>query len=412
VRSALVLSFVLLAARIAVAEEASNPAKQAEVEFRAGWTTMATPTTAAGQSKLEAYQGALTKTIEHFEAAVEARPKHTDYRTALVYAYLAAGKYQRAYEEVGTAIARNRADPLLYLLRAQAQAALTYVDHDHRGEWFRDALQSFEDAAALDPENALAPLQAASVAYDADQNETAMKKLEQALVRPGITLYRLPIPGDLGADRGESLKLWQAIQLRQWWEIVNRGQNVAQKLVKSGEAYEQAAARAMEGEGEGGESGGLSEDARSYLQTAEERYRTALEVGRQIGNTRPNLVITVNSALNIMQDAYVHLARVGRRLRSPDVQRWEGEAGVVQIGRQYLLRALTAYQESLEAQPPASIDDLLKLEGGQVAGTMLGVALSPAEEPLTIMGGKEPLATSETPPEEKEPRAAPEGATE
>lgn len=401
-RSALVLFvLLLLISTVAAAEDDLSPPQTAAASFRAGWLEIARPNAALGQSRTEAYQNALTNAIDHFQAAVEAEPSSGDYRIGLVYACLAAGKYQRAYDEVREAIGRDRDNPLLYLLRAQAQAAFVYVDPDNRGQWFQDAMQSFEDAAALDLENSLAYVQAASVAYDAEQNETARNKLDQALARSGMRLYRLPIPEDLGSSQGESLRLWQTAQLRQWWELVSRAQNAANKLLKSGEAYEEVAARALESQHGAGDTSELSEETRSYLQTAEERYRTALELGRLIGNTQPNLVITVNSALNVMQDAYNHLASVARSSGSPEAARWEGESGVIQIGRQGLLGALTAYQQCVETEPPASVGELLKLEGGQVAGTMLGVALSPTEKPLAVLGGKSPEISPEEPPGEQ-----------
>ena len=393
-RNALVLLLlILLVSTVAAAEDELSPSQQAQASFRAGWLAIARPNMALGQSKMEAYQNALTAVVQDFDAAVKADPDSADYRISLVYACLAAGKYQWAYNEVREAISRDRDNPLLYLFRAQAQAAFVYVDPDNRGQWFKDAMQSFEDAAALDPDNALAYVQAASVAYDAEQNETARTKLEQGLSRAGIRLYRLPIPEDLGSTQTESLTLWQTAQLRQWAELLSRAQNAANKLLKSGEAYEKLAARARESRDEAADSSELSEAERSHLQTAEERYRTTLALGRQVGNARPNLVITVNSALNIMQDAYDHLAHVARSLGSSEAARWEGESGVVQIGRQGLFGALTAYKQCIDTQPPASVAELLKLEGGEIASTMLGVALSPTEKPLAVLGGKIPEET-------------------
>ncbi|MCJ7751991.1 MAG: hypothetical protein MUQ65_12990, partial [Armatimonadetes bacterium] len=335
-----------------LADDAVPTAKKGEAEFRAGWLAVVAPRqgTQTGNA-LQARQEALLSAIPHFEAAVAAEPDNADYRTALVYAELAAGKYQQASDAVSEAIARKKDSPLLYLLRAQADAALAHMDPETAPGKAEKVIQSFEDAAHLDPSNSLYALQAASVAFDAGRGELALKKIEEALQLPGITLYRLPIPGDLDPNRTTAIQMWQHVQMSQWSELLARCQNAARMTSK------------------------LSKDKldAGELDAAEALLTQALEIGRQIGNAKPNLFISVNSALNVMHDAYAGLAAVAKAKQDPaEENRWTGEGGVLIVARQDLFAAVQRYVKLFNEEPPASIDDLIQEEAEQVAHTMLG----------------------------------------
>jgi len=375
----LVAAIVLLLIGPALADGTVSTERPGEAEFRAGWVALAAPREGQpNQSALQARQEALLAATPHFEAAVAASPDDADYRTALVYADLAAGKYQQASDAVSAAIERKKDSPLLYLLRAQAEAALAHMDPDTTSDKAEKVIQSFEDAAHLDPTNSLYALQAASVAFDAGRPDLAQKKIEEALQLPGITLYRLPIPGDLDPDRTTSIQMWQHVQMWQWSELLARCHNAARTIAKL--ATEKA---------DGGDLG-----------NAEALFKQVLEIGRQMGNARPNLFISINSALNVMEESYVGLARVANARQDPEEQRWIGEAGVVGIGRQELFGALQRYIKLIDEAPPASIDDLLGEEAEHVARTMRGVSLSPTAETKPIGKSKQEQQEEEGPPPE------------
>ena len=375
-----------------LADDAVPTAKKGEAEFRAGWLAVVAPRqgTQTGNA-LQARQEALLSAIPHFDAAVAAEPDNADYRTALVYAELAAGKYQLAYDAVSEAIARKKDSPLLYLLRAQAEAALAHMDPETAPDKAEKVIQSFEDAAHLDPTNSLYALQAASVAFDAGRGELALKKIEATLQLPGITLHRLPIPGDLDPDRTTAIQMWQHLQMSQWSELLARCQNAARMVSNlSKEKFD------------AGE-----------LDAAEALLTQALKIGRQIGNAKPNLFISVNSALNVMQDAYTGMAAVAKAKQdSAEEERWTGEAGVLIIARQDLYAAVQRYVKLINEKPPASIDDLIQEEAEQVAHTMLGAALSPTAKPKPLGKAKQPQRKAKQPqPTEEGAPAEEEGAS-
>ena len=366
-----------------LADDAVPTEKKGEAEFRAGWLAVIAPRQGeqAG-SALQARQEALLAAIPHFEVAVAAEPDNGDYRAALVYTELAAGKYEQAYDAVSEAIARKKDSPLLYLLRAQAEAALSHMDPETAPDKAEKVIQSFEDAAHLDPTNSLYALQAASVAFDAGRGELALKKIEEALQLPGITLHRLPIPGDLDPDRTTAIQMWQHVQMSQWSQLLSRCQNAARMASKLSREKLDA----------------------GELEAAEALLTHALEIGRQIGNAKPNIFISVNSALNVMQDAYIGLAAVAKAKQNPtDEDRWIGEAGVLIIARQDLFAAVQRYVKVINEEPPASTENLIQEEAEQVARTMLGAALSPTAEPKPLEKAKEPAEESAPAQEEGAP---------
>lgn len=358
-RSLVIVAILLLATGAAVSEEPSGPGHAAEREFRSGWTELVAPFHGDQQTRsLEARQQARLAAIPHFEAAVSDAPGNVSYQTSLAYAYLAAGKYQQAKDALDEAIERTRSDPLLYLLRAQAEAALAHMDPDNTAEKVERAIRTFDEAARLDPDNSLALIQAASVAFDAGRIDIALNRLEEGLKRPAMTLYRLGIPGDLGPDLTTSLKLWQYAQMEHWMDLLIRGQNVVRNVIKLG------AAKEREGD----------------WAAASATFNQALEVSCQIGNARPNTFIAVNAGINAMEDSYAGLARVAEATGSREVEKWRGYMGVLNIGRQQLYADLQTYMQRLENDPPASVEELLELQAESLSFTMRGVALSPVEK--------------------------------
>ena len=358
-RSLVTVAILLLATGAAVSKECSEPERAAEREFRSGWTELVAPFRGDQQtSSLQARQQARLAAIPHFEAAVSGAPGNVSYRTSLAYACLAAGKYQTAKDALDEAIERTRNDPLLYLLRAQAEAALAHMDPDNTAEKVEPAIRSFDEAARLDRGNSLPLIQAASVAFDAGRVDMALSRLEEGLKRPAMTLYRLGIPGDLDPDPATSLKLWQYAQMEHWMDLLIRGQNVVRNVIKLG---------------------GIKE-SEGDLAAASAIFNQALEVSRQIGNARPNTFIAVNVGMNAMEDSYASLARVAEATGSREVDKWRGEMGVLNIGRQQLYGALQAYMERIDNDPPASVEELLEIQGRSLSWTMMGVSLSPVEK--------------------------------
>jgi tetratricopeptide (TPR) repeat protein len=415
-RFALVLSVLLaLAALPALAQEAAAPEKTPEAEFRAGWIAIITP--AEGQQKqnsLQVRQDALLNAIPHFEAAVQAEPANTDYSIALAYAQLSAAKYQKAKDTLTAAIERKKNDPVLYLLRAQADAALGHLDPETTAQSVEKALRSFDDAARLDPGNSLYSLQAASVAFDAQRGDLGLARVQAALKLPAITLPILPIPFDLDTSRTKSVEMWQALQMRQWMDLLVRCQNAGFALLKQGEADEKAAAEKTAGgadpaaAGEGAAPSALTAEQKALYDKADELYRTALDIGKQMGNAKPNGILAVSMGLNMMEAAYAHLLHDAEATGSQEALRWQGEGGVVQIGRGELLAALQQYKAFVEKTPPSSVSALMKEEGEFVARTMLGVSLSPTEKPKAF-GKPNKQGASGNPPAAKESAPGTEG---
>jgi tetratricopeptide (TPR) repeat protein len=360
------LVLLLLAAPVLRAEQA---APKGDAEFRAGWLALVAPMSAQRKSSaLQARQEARIAALPHFEAAAKADPDNVSYRTALGYVYLAAGKYQLAKETLDEAVARSKRDPLLYLLRGQADAALAQMEPETASAAVERVMRSFDDAARLDPTNSLAGLQAASVAFDAGRRDLGLKKLTEALQRPGMTLYRLPIPGDLHASRSNALRIWQYIQVWQWLELISRCDNVVKTELKLG--------------GEKQETGDLD--------GAQALYEQALQVARRIGNARPNTIVCVNSGINAMEDSYVRLLELARKKSSKQAEQWEGELGVLQIGRSELQGILQTYLKRIEENPPDSVEALLEYEGESVGRVMLGIGLTPAKIPEPMVLPKQP----------------------
>ncbi len=303
-RSYLLVAAFLLCAGAAHAAEAPGAA-----DFSAGWRAVAAPAKSK-QSKgaLQARQDALMAAIPHFERAVSADPGSLPYRLSLGYTYLSAGKYDMAKATLDEAARKHRDDPLLYLLRAQAEATIAFAKPAPAQEKApggpsevvppagpkpeaKDitlALRYFDDAARFDPENSLALLQSASVAFEAGRTEMALKSLHSALQRPGIKLYRLPVPEDLDISKAMSIKMWQHAQMWQWLEQLARCQNVARMVTRYGRQKEEA------GDREG----------------AAAAYQEVLAIGKQVGSARPNMFISLNTGINLMEDGYgalIHL---------------------------------------------------------------------------------------------------------
>ena len=398
----------------ALAQEAVAPEKTPEAEFRAGWLAIVSPAEQQQkQSAMQARQEALLTAISRFEAAAQAAPGNTDYSIGLAYAQLSAAKYQQARDTLTAAIERKKNDPVLYLLRAQADAALGHLDPETTAQSVEKALRSFDDAARLDPGNSLYSLQAASVAFDAQRGDLGLARVQAALKLPAITLPMLPIPFDLDTSRTKSVEMWQALQMRQWMDLLVRCQNAGFALLKQGEADEKAVAEKTAGgadpaaAGEGAAPSALTAEQKALYAKADEFYRTVLDIGKQMGNAKPNGILAVSMGLNMMEAAYAHLLHVADATGSQEAIKWQGEGGVVQIGRGELLVALQQYKALVEKTPPSSVSALMKEEGEFVARTMLGVGLSPTEKPKTF--GRPKQGATENPPAAKESAPVTEG---
>jgi tetratricopeptide (TPR) repeat protein len=289
------------------------------------------------------------------EDAAAADPRNADYQVALAYVCLAAGKYQRATEATGKALELGRDDPLIHLLRGQAEGAIAQMDPEKAGERIGPALSAFDCAAQRAAENALPLLQGASVALDVEREDLAFSRLKQALDRPRFTLYQLPIPWDVVPDREAARQLWQRVQLGQWVELLARCQNVSRALLRLGEQEHQS----------------------GDLDAAESRFQEALAVARAVGSAEPSLFITTNAAIDMMENAYGHLLAVAEEKGSHEAQRWRGELGVLQIARADLLVSLQRYLERLDEQPPESLAELLRFEAESVEPAVLGIGLTP-----------------------------------
>jgi len=269
------------------AQAGSKQARKGEADFRAAWLAFAGPAGDPEKSKsLEARQQARIAAIPLMEAAVVADPKNWAYQESLAYIRLSAGQYEKAKAAVARALDLKRDRPLLYLLRGQAEAALAQMDPPHAGERIGPAMAAFDRAAALDKQNALPLLQAASVALDLNRPDLAMERVRQALQRPGSMLYSLTVPVDLYKGKGESVRAWQYVQLGHWFELLARFRNISKALLAQGRKH--------------GENGDLG--------AAEEQLKLALQVGRQVGEMQPHLFICVAEAIDLMQDAYFGLA--------------------------------------------------------------------------------------------------------
>ena len=340
------------------------PTLTPDEQFRNAWREFAAPVLIENADTTR--EQARIASIPKFEAAVEAAPDDCAYRTGLVYAHISAEQCVEAKEALVEAIERCNDNPLLYLLRAETEAGLAKMAPDTDKDAIGRAIRSCERAAALEPKNGLALLQAASIALNARDQQLALEKLDLALARPGLRLPRLPIPDNLDSNRTRAIRAWQFIQMKQWMDNLGRCRDVARNLLILGIEKKEA----------------------GDLDAAEQHFQRALRVARLVGNARPNNFISVSMALDLMEDAYLSLALLAEARQSPEIERWKGEAGVLFIGRQELHGALQHYMKVIQKEPPTSTDALLDLEARIIARIMRGVALSPTHDVLPIGSGK------------------------
>ena len=353
----------VLAALLAVCVASPTSCDQAvpggESEFRAAWIAFTAPSQGPAESRTpDTRQQARIAALGHIEAAVRTEPSNAAYQTSLAYICLAAGDYARAKEASTRAVELEPHGPLPHLLRGQAEAALAQTEPERAAERIGPSLEAFDRAARLDPINALPLLEGAGVAFEVGRNDLARARIDQALARTKIVLYRLPIPFDLHEERAASVKAWQYAQYGQWLELLRRCQNASRGLLRFGAGKLQA----------------------GEVEAAEEHSRKALAVGRLAGMAEPNVIITVNAGINMLEDAYVGLLQVAEAQESREAERWSGELGVLQVGRAQLYGVLQAYTEALENSPPESVEGMLKAEAKQVEGILLGIGLTPAAD--------------------------------
>lgn len=355
-----VLAAALAFAGFASGARAEETCPDGRVEFLAGWREFARPFAPEAKDRtLTARQEARLAAIPHLQAAVAAEAQNQEYRVSLAYVCLTAGRYQKAKEVLDRSIELAPDSPMLRLLQGQAEAALAQMEPAEASTRIEPALASFRRAAKLDPDNALPLLQAASVAFDVARPDLAAPLLELALTRDGCTMYRLPIPAELGSDHPSSLRIWQYVQYEQWAQLIARCGNASKAAVRLGADKEK-----------------LGE-----LEAAEQHFREALSVGRAVGAARPNLYISVNAAIDLMEDAYSNLLRVAEARGSEEAEVWRNELGVLQIGRGMLAGALQGYLQEVATSPPDSVEALLALEAEGVRMVIGGIGLTPASAP-------------------------------
>lgn len=356
-------------------------------DYRAGWRTFATPEPGPdNQITLESRQRARTSAIPKLEAAVAADPASVKYRTALVYVLLSASEYQKAKTQVDAAIKRERRDPLLYLLRAQAEAALAQMDPAKASSNIGPAITALDRAAELDPTNGLPLLQAASIALDLDRLDLALPRLQRALERPDCRLYSLLVPFDLDPNPVAAIGLWQHIQFTHWLELLARCQNAAKAVIRLGD----------------------QEVRTGDLDAAVSRYEQARQIGRKVGRAKPYLFLSVGTCMDILDPAYQRLvavaqgradtakrgaeeaAKAGQDAAALDqeaarwqreAEKWEGERGVLRFGASQLRAMLEGYRAQLAKSPPPSPEALLQMESRWLAGVMAGIGLDPEKPP-------------------------------
>ncbi len=331
-----------------------------DAEFRAAWIALAEPASKPAADRTpETAQIAREAAIVHLEAAVAAAPKNATYQTSLAYVCLTAGKYDKALAAIDRAIGLERGDPLLYLLRGQGEASLAQLNPEEVAKNIGAAMTAFSRAADLDPNNALPLLQAASVAIDVGRADLALDNLKKALSRPECRLYQLPVPEDLGPDSLSSLGLWEFAQYGHWFGLIARCKNVASYCLRLGKEAEEKGDRA----------------------TAEERYQWLRRLASHVGTAEPRLFLTVATSIDMLEDAYTNLARVGKAAGSKDAEHWSGEAGVCQFGRQELLGALQSYQKASADGAITSVSQSLQAQEKLVSPIIAGIGLPIQDAP-------------------------------
>ena len=118
-----------------------------------------------------------------------------------------------------------------------------------------------------------------------------------------------------------------------------------------------------------------------------QKYRQAYAITRLVGQSEPRLFITVGSAMDQLNADYDALSRVaGLQVKEAEStsdeamvkhwkgeqEAWQGEAGVLAIGQGELQGALPQYFEKIKATPPASTEELFKLESEAVDAGLSG----------------------------------------
>jgi len=433
-----IAALLMLASISLAAQPAAKQSPKGDADFRAAWQAFAAPASDPEKAKsMDARQEARMAAIPMMEAAVTADPKNWMYQESLGYICLTAGKYDKAKAAIDRAIRIKGDRPLLYMLRGQAEAALAQMNPPEAGKNIGPAVDAFDRAGRADKLNALPLLQGASVAFDVDRHDLAVPLVKEGLQRPGSMLYTLMVPPDLFQDKGESVRAWQYIQLGHWYGLLARFRNDSRALLKRGAYYEQkgdlgqadqqyrwalqigrtvgamqpnlfinvaAATDIMEDAYRGlahvaavsvvreavksagqPESRDYPESARAlirglfvYTKATPEQAASAFSSWSHLDPPPTSLEDTrwTLELLASFYEWYAGRAGLPRQAAGADLERWNGEAGVVSFGRGQLAGALDVYVKEITKKPP-TVQEILAIEEKAVGPVIAGIGLTP-----------------------------------
>lgn len=249
----------------------------------------------------------------------------------LGYFYLRDFQYRNAQEQFESAAKRDSKEPRLRYLLGQVRAILLVAEPEKMREKVKDSVAEFRRAAALDPDNAMPLLQAASVSFDCDCADLALPLVSEALRRPEYRLYNLATPQDLVSDPGPAALAWWWAQSELWSEMINRTANCARSLVLRGNHLAVS---------------GQAEKAAQY-------YQQAAEIGAKLSRATPALADAVGAGLEVERQALV--AQSGAAATPEQKARLSR----IEAAQQVLQRQWRMLQEREHRQPPASVEERL-----------------------------------------------------
>jgi len=250
-----------------------------EQEVRAAWLAYAKPAISPQDYPTAFHlRQARQNAIAILQASLD--QKDPELQEALGYFLLRDYQYHKAKEAFEAALKRRGNEPRLRYFLATTKAILLASNPDTMPEESKAVIEEFQKAAKAEPQNALPLLQAASVAFDADRPDLALPLVTEALAKPGLYLYRLPIPSDLVPDSAQASAAWWLVEAELWGEIINRTANCARGLSREGKRL------------------ALRKDAASR-----ELYQKAEAVGQLLTRTTPPLASSLAAGLEVQRQA-------------------------------------------------------------------------------------------------------------